>query len=709
MEQITLFDVKEKLSVKASPITNLNTLFPKFDEKYNLVQMSIQNYNKFHGVYSLQFKKGINVVLPKNNGYDIDAELSMEEILDPAGQITAAEELYQKDLLNAFLVLRGDLDFEELSSYSFFPNDKYMDIEGVFLTEEYLSSNIEALQRKKKYRGAEWYNYYKSKEFKEDDIKFNRLNDKSEYLSKNSKLFSKIKIYPYDLPCTFSRFNAKGNFDFLFKKYPNIDIDQLVEDTNILLFKSMRHLRYCRTGEGDYTYILKGSTDDKLIELAFLISLEKQLNSPIVVLESSTLQYLLEYELEVAVSMLQEFVKNNQQVILFYNNVFCECLLEYIPIFCEDINRERILKDEKPCYNICNLTESYKSLEDWRNVSVKISARRLVSMQELSFDNKVKLAESIILKAYRTCGPKVPALGMSFGRDSMVLYYILKKVVEKHNLQKPILCFCDTKMEFPEHIKFAKEMVDRMEAEGFSVHWEKAKHNFWKIVEEYGFPIFSKSIRPKSHPVLYHRIKNLGIKYASNKCCQLLKKETYMNLYKKVGVDLVFTGLQADESNDRRQGFYRAYENNLKNNFNSEGEIYYVKSEGLFKCTPLIHFTKEDVKQYIDKYSVPTSPLYSMGYWKENSDGTEVFVTYERTGCWACAYGINFSNNNLELLRHTHPHLYELLVLKKNLGKELYKFKHGYSEDEWNKDPKYFDSLFENHLKVKPCHLDIVN
>lgn len=58
------------------------------------------------------------------------------------------------------------------------------------------------------------------------------------------------------------------------------------------------------------------------------------------------------------------------------------------------------------------------------------------------------------------------------------------------------------------------------------------------------------------------------------------------------------------------------------------------------------------------------------------------------------------------MLRHTHPHLWELLMIKKGLAKELYKFKHDISEKNWKENEDITENLMTKYLEAKPCHLD---
>jgi 3'-phosphoadenosine 5'-phosphosulfate sulfotransferase (PAPS reductase)/FAD synthetase len=695
-----------------------------FGEKLVLRQLSMSNYNKIHGTYSIELKEGVNIIMPsKFNEYEIKVGLAIDEILDPDNQINDAKEFYYRNVLNIVLVLKGKKGFDDLNDMSYFPekdefsSEKDITVEGIFENQSLFISDIEGIKRKKKYREKEWF--YRLREFKGKDAKarWYSYENVDEYTKENKKIMDGISIYPDELPVPYlSKFQFTKNFNFLAERYPKLDIKKLVEDINSILDRydigyeitgSLKNLSLKKLYQGRVLFDLESN----LLELVIIIALEKQLRSSTVILSPNYLSSLYDESLELALEVLQEFALTEQQVLVLYNNVFYLTNHIYVREQAQLLNEMRKANNEKPCYNIVELTEKYKSFEEWKETTVKQSARRLCYMQDLDYDHKVALAKDIVKRAYRMVGAKLPAVGVSFGKDSMALFYLIHQVVTEENLPKPIVCFIDTGVEFPEHVYFAKEQAKVMEGMGYKVYWQKPDTTFWEVVKEYGFPIFGKAIRPSTHENLYKKLNELGIKYCGNTCCEKLKKLPYKELYDTLGIDLAFVGILASESNDRRQGYYRNYQLNVARNevYNMYGEIYYVEGEGRYKCLPLVHFSEEDVWRFIKENDIPTSPLYSMGYWKDNKEtGVEEFITYKRTGCWTCSMNIAHNGNNIEMLRHTHPHLWKLLMIKKGLAKELYKFKHNIPEDKWKDNADFINAQMLRYLEVKPCHLDIV-
>lgn len=434
--------------------------------------------------------------------------------------------------------------------------------------------------------------------------------------------------------------------------------------------------------------------DEKLFELVMLIAYEKQLNTPTVILSSRFgFNSLYDGELNEALHLLEEFEKNSQQIIVFYQDIWGSNLypLDYWIGIKNKIRRAH----DKEKINLVYFDEEYMPPREWQFTIKKQRARKLIRMHDLSFEDKVKLAKSYVLEAYKLSKAKRPTLSVSFGKDSMVMLDIVHRVVCECSLPKPALVFNNTGVEFPEHIKFAKKETKRLEGLGYTVHWVEPKNTFWKIVKEAGFPMFGKGIRKKTHSKLWNKIYKLGIKTCGNRCCLALKENPTKEFYETHKIDLAFIGNLADENYHRKDVFLR------------KGEFYWYKDGGYYKSTPIIHFKESDIWKYIKTYNVPTSPLYNMGFWKYNPDtGEEEYITYRRTGCWPCSMQISYDGNNIEMLRNTHPHLWKLLVVKKGLGKEIYKFKHNISEDKWKEHEEEFKKNLDFYFEYKPCHFD---
>lgn len=78
---------------------------------------------------------------------------------------------------------------------------------------------------------------------------------------------------------------------------------------------------------------------------------------------------------------------------------------------------------------------------------------------------------------------------------------------------------------------------------------------------------------------------------------------------------------------------------------------------------PLQIWTDEDIWEYIRTYDVPYSPLYDVSW----TDKAGVEHKIQRNGCWGCATGILYKDNQITMIRHTHPKLHATLM-KKGMG-----------------------------------------
>ena len=667
-----------------------------------LRQLKVSNFKNFHGTQALSLNKGINIIMPDTfNEYEIEESLEFDDIYNVDSELNNAKEFYFKNMLEIMLILKGRRNFDDLGDLSYFAkksdfsNDKDMIIESIFEEEQNFYSKIKGIKRRSKYRNKEWF--YKT----ENELaKWKKQKDIREYANENKEILDSLSVYfkNVSVPLLYNdREVSSININF-----PNLKIQRLVDDINSIFIEHAGK-EVIRVDKRKIKRTESAIVNDDLFKLGTLIAMERQIKSKIVILSPEFLSGLYDDRLEIGLEILKEFNLEKQQIIVFYNNIF----------YIENHRKVRywveFYKKMNLPYTISGLTEDYKTIEEWQNTTIKQSARRLCYMQDLEFDKKVELAKDIIKRAFERVPAQNYCISESFGKDSMVMFTLINEVIEENNLPKIKIAFIDTKVEFSEHIAFAKEQTKVMEEMGYEVHWTKPKTTFWKVVEEYGFPIFGKAIRPSSNPTLYKKLNKLDIKYCGNTCCDKLKKEPYKELYDGLNIDLAFVGTLASESNDRRQSYYRNYKSNVKRDdlYKKYGEIYYVKTEGRYKALPLIHFSEDDIWKYIKKYNVPTSPLYDIGYWKKDEKtGEEEYITYSRTGCYTCSMNIQHNGNNIEMLRHTHPHLWELLMIKKGLAKELYKFKHDISEKSWNENEDITENLMNKYLEAKPCHLD---
>lgn len=181
----------------------------------------------------------------------------------------------------------------------------------------------------------------------------------------------------------------------------------------------------------------------------------------------------------------------------------------------------------------------------------------------------------------------------------------------------------------------------------------------------------------------------------SQHCCKLLKKDPSEQLQAELMVDVLFKGLMASESQSRKINFatrgylFRSHRPHLG------GET----GDPFYHCNPLQIWTDNDIWEYIQRYDVPYSTLYDMGY----TDGDGVEHKISRNGCFGCATAILRKDNQLSMLRRTHPRLWKALM-GYGMAAELKKLYHAK-----NKGIPTIVDVFENPkelLDVRPCAFD---
>lgn len=285
-----------------------------------------------------------------------------------------------------------------------------------------------------------------------------------------------------------------------------------------------------------------------------------------------------------------------------------------------------------------------------------LSYRRdtLASLRSMPLEAKIVQTKFLIHKAVSTFGEEKCYISYSGGKDSTVLSHIAKQ------LYPNILhLFANTTNEYPETLKHVQWEKNENRTNIITVLPIDTQGDIWtfkKVVETYGYPMFSKRIsnairtyqharteRTKQNSIdyinnnfkKYEKYKELPI---SDKCCDKLKKEPLRRKAKELGMDCVILGVLASESYQREKDW-------LENGCN----VFFKFKDN--QCKPLSFWTEEDILEYIEKYQVKISKLYDMGY--------------KRNGCMYCGFGVQLEQpetNRFKMLKKTHPVQYSYFV-----------------------------------------------
>jgi len=223
------------------------------------------------------------------------------------------------------------------------------------------------------------------------------------------------------------------------------------------------------------------------------------------------------------------------------------------------------------------------------------------------------------------------------------------------------------------------DMREKFEREGLI--WKAGTiKSYWWCADQYGYPIMGKAVsKLKARRInidcflrfsetssdseelkqYYDILRSAKISQA---CCDILKKEPQERIQKDLKVDVIFKGLMAAESQQR------------KINFSTRG--YLFKSSRKYLSTPFCHcnplsiWNDNDIWEYIRRYDVPYSELYELKYKNKKDE----WRTIKRNGCTGCFTDFGRDTNHMYVLRQTHPGLWRA-VMKYGMAKEIQNIK----------------------------------
>lgn len=283
--------------------------------------------------------------------------------------------------------------------------------------------------------------------------------------------------------------------------------------------------------------------------------------------------------------------------------------------------------------------------------------KELHERQQWTLNQKIDHTVGAI-EAFISATGKTPFISYSGGRDSTVLLELARRYVDKD--MKAV--FCNTGNEYPEIVRFVRNTEN--------VTIIRPKYTVRQVIEKYGFPLISKEqaqgIR-QAKTTKSEKLRNIRLHgtdrskgwlsgkiadrwqylidepfMVSEKCCDCLKKRPFARYVKQTG-EVPIIGTMAGESRLRAQQYIRR---GGCNSFSENNTASY----------PLSIWTDDDIKAYIETFSIPYCELYDQGH--------------NRTGCMVCGFGAQYETecSRFDLLFRQHPKAYRIFMDYTNNG-----------------------------------------
>jgi len=251
-------------------------------------------------------------------------------------------------------------------------------------------------------------------------------------------------------------------------------------------------------------------------------------------------------------------------------------------------------------------------------MSIATQVARSKLSQKICSQKGIPVLDPSLLIAKVLAISKNPAIAFSGGKGSLAILHMAWLINPSIDV-----IFNNTGVEHPKTIAYIRMLTKEW---SLNITETKPIKTFWQCVDEYGFPQIRAGKDSKSSATKRNT--------RTPACCRLLKERPALIAYKSLGIDTIFTGIQASESRVR---FLSACE---------RGQYFFSKKWKLFKCNPIIFWTDRELWQYIHKNNLPYNPLYDEGH--------------DRVGCVPCTGHLKWC----EKLAKTNPKLLKFILEK---------------------------------------------
>lgn len=184
-----------------------------------------------------------------------------------------------------------------------------------------------------------------------------------------------------------------------------------------------------------------------------------------------------------------------------------------------------------------------------------------------SLDEKIKKSIQVINKARAKFSPEKTVIAWTGGKDSTVLLYLVKMTFN-NTVPFPVM-FNDSTMEFEEVYEFIKKL--------------EKEWNLNLVIVPHSKIDIEK----------FHFLKN---KEEKKNLSRIMKVNAIKSFVANHKIEAFMAGIRWDEHEARSK------------------ETYFSEREDHTRVHPILHFTEEDIWDYIHRFDIPYVELYDKGY-----------------------------------------------------------------------------------------------
>lgn len=228
---------------------------------------------------------------------------------------------------------------------------------------------------------------------------------------------------------------------------------------------------------------------------------------------------------------------------------------------------------------------------------INLSPKERKIHQAKPLEEKIKTAQTVISLALKEFGPEHSAIAWTGGKDSTLLLWLARQVVNRENLRMPKIMFVDEGDVFEEIWQFTRDIIQKWQLDFSITHNADVSSKAKKI----GDPVRVADLNKRNQ----EEVRRLGFteetfpyepeSFIGNH----LMKTVATNLWiEEQGMKSLMVGVRWDEQEARAEDDF----------------LRYLQKPDHARIEPILAFTEADVWETIKNYGIPYVKLYEQGY-----------------------------------------------------------------------------------------------